>query len=82
VPQIPANHLLVKNITVMGLYWGEYLRFKPEVITDSLAQLFAWYAGSKLHPHISARYDLAQAVEALEYLRSRKSTGKVIVTME
>ena len=30
VPQIPANHLLVKNISVMGLYWGGYLAFRPD----------------------------------------------------
>ena len=24
VPQIKANHLLVKNLSVLGLYWGGY----------------------------------------------------------
>lgn len=80
VPQIPANHLLVKNLSVIGLYWGGYLRFRPQVLTDSLAQLFAWYADGKLTPHISHTLPLDRAGEALELLRSRKSTGKVVVT--
>ncbi len=25
IPQIPANILLVKNVTVIGLYWGYYM---------------------------------------------------------
>ena len=25
IPQIPANILLVKNITVIGIYWGYYV---------------------------------------------------------
>ena len=80
VPQIPANHLLVKNATVIGFYWGGYLRFREEVVTDSLAQLFAWHAEGRLRPRISHRFALAQAGEALETLRARKSAGKIVVT--
>ncbi|PQV59198.1 NADPH2:quinone reductase [Defluviimonas denitrificans] len=81
VQQIPANHLLVKNITVIGLYWGGYLSFRPKVLTGSLATLMGWYAEGALHPHISHRLPLERAGEALELLRSRKSTGKVVVTI-
>ena len=82
VPQIPANHLLVKNISVMGLYWGGYLKFRPEVVTDSMSTLFGWYAAGHLRPHVSHLLPLEQAAEALELLRTRKSTGKVVVTLE
>ena len=82
VPQIPANHLLVKNISVMGLYWGGYLKFRPEVLTQSMATLFDWYAAGRLRPHVSHLLPLEQAAEALDLLRSRKSTGKVVVTLE
>lgn len=82
VPQIPANHLLVKNISVMGLYWGGYLKFRPEVVTNSMSTLFGWYAAGHLRPHVSHLLPLEQAAEALELLRTRKSTGKVVVTLE
>lgn len=81
VPQIKANHLLVKNVAVLGLYWGGYLAFRPSVVTDSLTQLFAWYTDGKLTPHISHCLPLARAAEALELLRSRASTGKVVIRM-
>lgn len=81
VPQIPANYLLVKNITVHGVYFGGYLVLDPEVVTDSLATLFQLYAEGRLAPHISHALPLAQAAEGLELLRSRKSTGKVVITM-
>ena len=80
VPQIPANILLVKNITVIGFYWGGYLRFNPAALTDSLAELMAWHAEGRLKPHISHTLPLDQAADALELMRSRKSTGKVVVT--
>lgn len=79
VPQIPANIILVKNITVIGFYWGGYLAFYPKALTDSLAELMAWHAEGKLLPHVSHTLPLDQAADALELMRSRKSTGKVVV---
>ncbi|PTW51362.1 NADPH:quinone oxidoreductase family protein [Rhodovulum kholense] len=81
VPQIKANHLLVKNLSVIGLYWGGYLAFRPEVLTDSLATLFRWHAEGRLHPHVSHVLPLERAAEGLELLRQRKATGKVVIAM-
>lgn len=81
VPQVPANHLLVKNISLMGFYWGGYMAFAPEALTQSLGDLFDMYSAGRLKPHISAHFPLQEADAALELLRSRKSTGKVVVTM-
>ena len=80
VPQIPANHLLVKNVDVLGFYWGGYMKFRPKVVTDSLAKLFEWLAESRIKPHISHTLPLEKAAEGLELLRNRKSTGKVVIT--
>ena len=79
VPKVMTNHLLVKNITVMGFYWGGYMKFKPEVIAHSLRELFAWYEAGKLHPHVSHVLPLEQAAGGIELLRTRKSTGKVVI---
>lgn len=80
IPQIPANHLLVKNITVIGFYWGGYLKFNPTALTDSMGELLNWYAQGRLKPHVSQVVPLDNAADALDLLRSRKSTGKVVVT--
>ena len=81
VPQIPANHLLVKNVSVMGFYWGAYLGFAPEALNESLAELMRWHAEGKIKPHVSHVLPLDRAVEALALLSVRKSTGKVVVNM-
>ncbi|MGR3662816.1 MAG: NADPH:quinone oxidoreductase family protein [Paracoccaceae bacterium] len=80
VPQIPANILLVKNITVIGHYWGGYMAFAPDVLRDSLATLFNWYKDGGLRPHIGAVFPLEQTNTALEMLKQRKSTGKLVIT--
>ncbi len=79
IPQIPANYLLVKNVTIHGFYWGGYRTFRPDIISNSLTELIHWYGENKLHPHISHRLPLKQAVEGLEILRKRQSTGKIII---
>jgi NADPH2:quinone reductase len=79
VPQIPANHLLVKNVAVIGLYWGGYLSFRPDVLTDRLAELLRWHAEGRIRPHVSHVLPLAQADQALALLKDRRSTGKVVV---
>ena len=81
VPQFPANILLVKNITVIGLYWGGYLKFAPDALTGSLTTLMEWFDAGKIAPHVSHMVPLDQVHDGLELLRSRKSTGKVVITV-
>lgn len=81
LPEIPANHLLVKNLSVMGLYWGGYLTFAPQVLTDSLRTLFQWFAEGGLRPHISHELPFADYPKGLDLLRTRAATGKVVITL-
>lgn len=80
VPQIPANHLLVKNLTVIGFYIGGYLKFRPQVVHDSFATLFDWHSQGRIKPHISHTLPLTQVAEGMTLLKERKSTGKVVIT--
>jgi len=80
IPQIPANLVLVKNIDVIGFFWGSYRRHRPAVMGESFAQLFRWFEEGKLHPHVSHRLDLGQVAQAFELLKTRQSTGKVVLT--
>ncbi|WP_171101861.1 NADPH:quinone oxidoreductase family protein [Ruegeria sp. HKCCD7255] len=80
VPQIPANHLLVKNLSVIGVYFGGYLKFRPQIIQDSLATLFRWHSEGKIKPHISHALPLSEVAQGLQLLAERKSTGKVVIT--
>lgn len=81
-PALKLNHALVKNLEIHGLYWGGYLKLDPALLTGSMARLFAMYEEGGLRPHISARFDLEHTAEALEMLRTRRSTGKIVVTMD
>ena len=79
IPSIPANIILVKNLTVIGCYWGGYMKFAPNVIRDSLCELFNWFETGGLRPLVNDVFPLEEANMALEKLKSRKAIGKVVV---
>lgn len=81
VPQIPANHMLVKNCSAIGVYWGAYLQKDPEVLVASIRELFEWYDEGALRPHVSITFPLEEAVEAIRALAERRTTGKVVLTV-
>lgn len=79
VPHVPLNQLLVRNISVHGLWWGGYLRFAPRVLMESLSALMEMWQGGGLRPHVSAVLPFGRLPEGLEMIRSRKATGKVVL---
>ncbi|MEO0359036.1 MAG: zinc-binding dehydrogenase, partial [Pseudomonadota bacterium] len=81
VPQIPANHLMVKNISVQGLYWGGVLSYAPDKVFNSLQQVFDLVAQGKLDPTPDHEFAFDDAPAALDFLKQRRSTGKVVVNL-
>ena len=81
VPPIAANHLLVKNLTVMGFYWGGYLQFAPDLLTESLATLLVWAGERRITPRAHHVYPLDRTLDGLELLRTRQSTGKIVIAL-
>lgn len=80
IPEVPANLTLVKNISIVGVFWGAYAGRNPKVLTGSLLTLLEWHAEGKLKPHVSATYPLEKAADAMFALINRQSTGKVVIT--
>ncbi|HIJ38711.1 MAG TPA: NADPH:quinone oxidoreductase family protein, partial [Rhodospirillaceae bacterium] len=81
VPQIPANLLLVKNLTVIGYAWGPYRKSAPNTIRAGYDVLFQWFQEGKLKPLLSHRLKLEQASQAIGLLKNRTSTGKVVLEL-
>lgn len=81
VPQIPANIVMVKNLTIIGLYWGAYYKFAPGVLSDSFRSTMQWWSDGRIKPHISNVVPLEGAEDGLQMLRDRAAAGKIVVTM-
>ncbi len=82
VPQVPANLLLVKNLTVSGFWYGGFQAHAPARAAASMAQLLRWRAEGTLRPHIGQVLPFSAFPEGLELLRARKATGKVVIRVQ
>jgi len=80
VPQIPANHVMVKNVDIIGVNRPAYDVLAPEVSRRSQEQLLEWLAQGRIAPLVSKTFPLERAVDGLESVVTRKSTGKVVIT--
>lgn len=79
VPQIPANILLVKNVTAIGFYFGAYLEQNPDIAQQGMSELLALLREGKIKPLISKTYALSKAMTALDAIRDRSATGKLVI---
>ncbi len=81
IPQAPCNILLVKHASVMGHFVGSYRQHAPDLLDAAYRQLFDWLEAGKIRPHVSHVLDLKDVASALRLLLTRKSTGKVVLSM-
>ena len=90
IQQIPANILLVKNITVVGLNLGYYFGWSPtdmrehfsEQMKESMAELFKWQTAELIRPRVSHCFPIQQFQEAMETVLSRKALGRVALVFD
>ena len=89
VQQIPANILLVKDVTILGFNYGNHTgwgrvderkRHEPAV-RDAFRRMFAWYEEGKLQPTTSHRFPLRDYKLAMETVLTRQSMGKTVLRM-
>jgi NADPH2:quinone reductase len=90
IPHIPANILLVKNLTVIGLYWGFYMAWGKSKAGSSLRarvgvlfdELFGLYEAGKLRAPVDRSLPLAKFAEAMRSVESREVIGKIVLRPE
>lgn len=81
VPVFKANHLLVKNVDIIGFWWGDYFPKSPDAVRESLSRLLDWAASGKITPPVSDILPFERAPDALTLLAERRATGKVVVAL-
>lgn len=79
IPSLPLNLPLLKGASVVGVFWGQFLKVEPEVHKANVAELLAWVGEGRLRPHISAVFPLERAAEAMRVVIDRKARGKVVL---
>ena len=79
IQAVPANLILVKNISVIGVVWGAQTERDPAWMSRNLAELLRWWCQGKLKPRIAETFPLPEAGAALDALLSCRHAGKVVL---
>lgn len=79
IPSAPANMVLVKNYSVVGVVFGAHTERFPDDTRARLTELTSWVSDGRLKPHVSRTYPLAEGPLAISDLAARRAVGKVAV---
>ncbi len=79
IPEIPANRLLLKDLSALGVVWGAWRRRNRPAAAAQMAALFDLLRQGAIAPLVSQRRALREAPEAIIELGARRTTGKVLL---
>jgi NADPH2:quinone reductase len=78
IPTVKVNRLLLRNVGVLGVGYGEYVRRHPEVAAE-VAQGVLDLVSKGLKPPAPVRYPLSEAAAALQTLDDGGVYGKLVL---
>ncbi len=79
IQSVPANLILIKNISVIGVVWGAQAARDPVLVSRNLAELLRWWEAGRLKPLVAKTFPLAEAGAAMQALLSRRHAGKIVL---
>ncbi|MFA3919470.1 NADPH:quinone oxidoreductase family protein [Ruegeria hyattellae] len=82
IETVPANIILIKEISVIGIRAGEHCKRHPNAMHKAVSQLLEWYREGKIAPRIAKSFPLERTADAVKALQDRSVVGKVIVEMQ
>lgn len=79
IPSIAANRILLKNMSVVGVLWGNHAKAFPNYTRDTQAELARLYIEGKVRPRVTQSFPLEDLVAGFHALATRKVMGKIVV---
>ena len=79
IPKLAVNLALVKEFSVVGVFWGAFTRAEPDEYKINMIELFDWYQKGLLKPLIEENHALSEAANVLEKILARGAKGKIIL---
>lgn len=81
IPKFPTNLALVKEINLVGVFWGAFIKRERQVFADNMQELIAWYKSGDVSVQIDKTFTLAETAAALNYVMNRQVRGKVSISI-
>lgn len=79
IPSLPLNLALLKGASIVGVFWGDFVRREPENSARGMAELARWYAEGKIKPAIDLRLPMRELPAAYARMATRQVQGKVVM---
>lgn len=78
-PGVPANLMLLKSCSVVGVFWGSFTQREPEASAENMKELLQMFAEGKIDPRISQVFEFEDYEKAFGALTGRTATGKIVL---
>ncbi len=82
IPKFPINLALVKELNLVGVFWGTFVQKEPLVFAENMTELFKWADQGKVSVSVDRTFPLQHTADALSYVMDRKVKGKVAVSVQ
>lgn len=82
IESVALNRVLLKNVSLVGLFWGMYAKMEPQTVEEVWAALFEMMKEKKFRGTVFTEKEfvgLESVGEALKALGGRETWGKVVV---
>lgn len=82
IPAIQTNRILLKNISVAGVFWGRQADENPGYVAETQDTLSRLWSAGEIRPAVSKVFPLEEAPAALRELADRSVLGKACLRVK
>ena len=82
IPNVHANRVLLKDVSIVGVHWGQYVEQHPEFLAHTHEVLTAMALGGQIHPVVGKTFRMAEVPAGLRALAERQILGKAVVVID
>jgi NADPH2:quinone reductase len=81
IPKFPANIALLKEASIVGVWWGTWAAKNPALQVSNMLELAQLIKNGILTPRVTESYPIKDFTQAFAAITERRARGKVILRM-
>ncbi len=79
IPKFPANIALLKEASIVGVWWGTWAAKHPDQHVENTVELEKMIAAETIHPQVTESYSIDEFKNAFQVISERRALGKVVL---
>jgi NADPH:quinone reductase len=79
IPALPLNLPLLKEASIVGVFWGSFSKHEPKANAAMMQELARWYGEGKVKPVVDRTMPMAELKAAYAHMGSRAVKGKLVM---